>query len=616
MFIKTVTKKNSTGGKQFIQFSLVQNSRINGIMKQRNLLYLGSDELLLNQDYKRKVLVILKAKIFNQPSLFPSDAPPSLITLAESYYTKYTIKYGEEPLHESISIPPDTKKIKLESVDIANIESIDVKTFGAENLCKQMLDRLDLASYLKSLGWESIDIQKALLVIAAKAIFGASEYKTSQYLEDNSDLKSICKIEHAISHKQLYRMSDKLFEVKEGLDKYLYTKICNLFNLEDCLVIFDISNTYFEGKKVQSDLAQYGRSKEKRYDCKQVVFTGVINVDGFIRHSKIYEGNKPDVRTLTEMINELEKNSNSKSQKTVVLDAGIADEDNLEYLRSKGYKYVCVSRKRLSDYELDINKPNVKQLTDRDKNIIELNIFKPKEYEDIWMYVKSPLKKIKEQSIDVKLSRRFEEDLTEVISSLSKTRGIKKLTKVHERIGRLKQKHRQVASHYKIEVISLGDRATNIVWFKQSSPVLDDKLQGVYFLRTNLDNIDEPQFWNIFNLIREVESTFRCLKSDLNIRPVHHQLDHRIESHLYLTLLAYQLVNSIRHLLKQQAILLNWNNIVRLMNTQIIQTLIIPAETKTIKLRKPSLPIGIVKNIYQACACASTVKPSKEVVYH
>jgi hypothetical protein len=476
---------------------------------------------------------------------------------------------------------------------------------------------MELTAFLKSEGWDSMDIDKALLSIVARAIFRAPEYKVSQYLVDNSDLKALYKIDDPISHKQLYRIADMLYGVKNGLDKYLYNKLSTLFNLDDSLVIFDISNTYFEGQKKNSKLADYGRSKEKRYDCKQVVFTGVINADGFIRHSKIYEGNKPDVKTLEGMIKELEKNSNSTSKKTVVLDAGIADEDNLKYLRGKGYKYVCVARKRLGAYELDVNKSNVKQLTDRGENVIELNIFKPKEFDDTWMYVQSPSKKLKEQSIDHKLCLRFEEDLTQAHESLSKKKGIKKLIKVHERIGRLKQKHRHVSSHYTIEVKSYKEEATAIIWTKQSNAVLEDKLQGVYFLRTNIDNIDENQFWNIYNLIREVESTFRCLKSDLNIRPIHHHLDHRVESHMYLTLLAYQLVNSIRHLLKEKEIYYDWNNIIRLMNSHIIQTLIVPTDKKTIRIRKPSIPIPFVKEIYNACNCDSSLKSiKKDVVYH
>ena len=121
----------------------------------------------------------------------------------------------------------------------------------------------------------------------------------------------------------------------------------------------------------------------------------------------------------------------------------------------------------------------------------------------------------------------------------------------------------------------------------------------------------------MYNTIREVESTFRCLKSDLQIRPVHHQNDERIEAHIYLTILAYQLVNTIRYMLKEQGLHYDWKNIVRIMNTQTIQTIILPTDKKTIHLRKPSKPIQEVQEIYTATKCEDTQKPIKKyVVYH
>ena len=141
--------------------------------------------------------------------------------------------------------------------------------------------------------------------------------------------------------------------------------------------------------------------------------------------------------------------------------------------------------------------------------------------------------------------------------------------------------------------------------------------RGVYFIRTNHKTTSESNLWDIYNTIREVEATFRGLKSDLNIRPVHHQNDSRIDAHLYLTILAYQLVNTIRHMLKNKGISHDWRNIVRIMSTQKIQNIKIPTDKKVIYLRKPSRPINEVQQIYNATSCENTQKPIKKyVVYH
>jgi len=196
---------------------------------------------LEDKDNRDMVLSVLKSKIFGQPDLFSQTAPKALLQLAAFYYEKYQIKYGVD-VHSITSIPPAPAKAEFHNIDIKGLEINDVKTFGAEHLCKQVLDRLELRECFTSLGMSQKQVNKALLSIAGRA---------------------------------------------------------------DKLVIFDISNTYFETRKANSKLAKYGRSKEKRSDCPLVVFTGVINPQGFIRHSRIYQGNTADTATLEDMIKDL-----------------------------------------------------------------------------------------------------------------------------------------------------------------------------------------------------------------------------------------------------------------------------------------------------------------------
>jgi transposase len=347
------------------------------------------------------------------------------------------------------------------------------------------------------------------------------------------------------------------------------------------------------------------------------VFTGVINEAGFIRHSKIYQGNEVDAQTLEDMIDRLERSSLDKKDKTIVIDAGIATEENLEFINSKGYKYVCVSRKRLKDYTIASTNKQVIKLTHRDKNEVKLSIFHPEGYDDTWMYVQSDAKRKKETSMDEKLCTRYEDDLQAIKDGISKKYGTKSINKVWKRIGRAVQKNKRVSAQYEVEVEEKEGIAIQMTWKKQPNDKIVDKTKGIYFIRTNHEHTSESQLWDIYNTIREVESTFRCLKSDLKIRPVHHQKDERIESHIYLTILAYQLINTIRHMLKEQNITHDWNNIMRIMNTQKIQSVILPTQTKNIHLRLPSKPIQEAKAIYDATNCTHTQEATKKyVVYH
>lgn len=616
MFIRQVKKQRSKSSKVFYQYTLAQTSRINGKVKQRAILYLGSDKLLEDKESRKIVLAILKSKIFKQPELFPNNVSTELKRLALQYYDKYCIKY-EQNDDNPTSIPPPPTKAEFHNVDLKGLEIDDVKEFGAEHLCRQVLDKLRLQKYFSSLGMSDEQNKRALISIAAKAIYSASEYKTSQILEKNSELSSCYGYKKKITHKQLYSVSDMLYKHKSSIDKYLYNRITNMFDIKDKLVIFDISNTYFETRKPESKIAKYGRSKEKRNDCSLVVFTGVINSQGFIRHSRIYEGNKSDITTLSDMIKDLEEHSLPGTEHTIVIDAGIATDGNLEELDKKGYRYVCVSRKRIKDYTVDTSKSKVIKLTDREKNKVELSIFKPEGYNDTWMYVESEAKRRKENSMNLKLRQRFEEDLNSIKSSFSKKGGTKLINKVWERIGRAKERHNRVSARYKLKVTEKEGKATNLTWTITENKIKDDKSKGVYFIRTNHEKTEEGKLWDIYNTIREVEATFRSLKSDLNIRPVHHQNDERIEAHLYLTMLAYQLVNTIRYMLKDKKINYDWKNIVRIMSTQKIQTIKLPTDKKIMYVRKPSSPIKEVRQIYEATSCKHTQPAVKKyVVYH
>jgi len=616
MFIRQVKKQRSKKSKVFYQYTLAQTSRVNGKVKQTNILYLGSDRLLDDKDNRRLVVEILKSLIFNQPELFPLQVPPELKHLALSFYQKYCFKY-EQDQYNPTSIPPSKAQSEFHHTDIKGLDVEQVKEFGAEHLCKQTLDKLGLGTFLKRQGLSVSQVNTSLISIAARAIYAVSEHKTARILDINSELAACFGHSHTITHKQLYSVSDLLYQHKDAIDRYLYGRLSDMFSFKDSLVIFDISNTYFETGKHHSKRAQYGRSKEKRDDCPLVVFTAVINKEGFIRHSRIYEGNKADIATLEDMIEDLEANATGLAEKTIVIDAGIADDKNLELIHKKGYKYVCVSRKRLGEYHLDDTTAKPVTLTTKSKEKVELQIFHPKEYQDTWMYVESEGKRKKEVSISQKLRQRYLEELQSIKGAFSKKGGTKKIDKVWERIGRAKEKHKQVSARYKVTVEEKGGKAIDMKWEFVENKIKEDKSKGVYFIRTNHDTASESNLWDIYNTIREVEATFRGLKSDLNIRPVHHQNDSRIDAHLYLTILAYQVVNTIRHMLKSKGINHDWRNIVRIMSTQKIQTIKIPTDKKMIYLRKPSKPIEQVQQIYKAANCVDTQKPVKKyVVYH
>lgn len=621
MFIKQVKKKNSQSGKIFYQYQLTQTSRIDGKVKHYALLYLGAEPLLRDSRNRKMLARLLQAKIHNQSQLFEEGQKPdkALVRLAEQYYSRYLEKIKQNPESQA-SRPPESAKARYEEVDLESTRFESAREIGAERLGYEMLERLGIGNFLKRKGWDSQAIDRAKIAIIARAVFGENEHKTAQWLHTNSGLAELFQRDpRAITRHHLYKAALSLYDEKQDLERYLYGRSLDMFGLEDRLMIYDLTNTYFEGRKAGSALADFGRSKEKRNDCPQLVLGCVVNGEGFIRHSEIFRGNMADPSTLEPIVESLGVYlSESNKTPTLVMDAGIATEANLTMLRRRGLTYVCVSPRRLKDYQACLTEDPVR-LKDSQDNELSLQWVEVPDQPDQWLYIKSQEKTRKEAAMDDKLMKRFEDQLRQVERGLHKRGGTKRLDKVYERIGRVKERNKTVHKYYDINVTHDGTNATGLT-FRRKAPAENETSAreiGVYFIRTNHPTDQVRYLWDIYNTIREVEATFRCLKTDLNLRPIYHQNDKDSKAHLFLAIVAYQLVASIRYMLKQQGLNHDWTNIVRIMNSQKLVAMTQHTKTKRIGFKQTTRPNQQVLEIYKACEMSSMHhRLKKNVVYH
>ena len=228
------------------------------------------------------------------------------------------------------------------------------------------------------MGWSERDIELAATQVISRAVHPASELGTSRWIQENS---AVCELTGypvaAINKDCLYKCALSLYKIKDELEKHLSERTNTLF---------DLSNTYFEGQKLGSSLAQFGRSKEKRNDCKLVVLALVVNMEGFVKYFTILEGNIADSKTLSSMIDKLRCHTVT-DKAVVVIDAGIATEENLATISSKGYHYVCVSRSKIKDYEAVKGKSGVLKKT-RSNQQIELQAVRTERNTDYYLRVK------------------------------------------------------------------------------------------------------------------------------------------------------------------------------------------------------------------------------------
>lgn len=460
-------------------------------------------------------------------------------------------------------------------IDLATAEHTDARNVGAEWLCKQTIDKLGLEEFLRDQGWSNHSIHTALSALIIRTVYAVSERSSYYYLRDNSAAAELYtgSQDWTPGINALYKVTDKLYELKEKIERHLCNVTDNLFNIDNKLMLFDLTNFYFEGSKRESKKAQFGRSKEKRSDCKLLVLALCINKEGFIRYSSILEGNTADPKSLPDMIDTLaDRNPVQKEKTLIVMDAGIATGENLNLIKAKGYNYLCVSRTKLKDYTLSEDHKSV-MVKDARKQTITLNKVHT-EGEDYYLEITSPSKAMTESSMNKLWRERFETELKKINDGIAKKGGTKLYEKVVERTGRAIQKYPSIARYYAIDYIRNEEKPKEMLrvdWKLKDLSAIESG-HGVYFLRTNVETLDERTTWDYYNLIREIECTNRQLKTDLNLRPIYHQTDDRSDAHLFFGLLAYWVVNTIRCQLKREGESCYWTEIVRRVSTQKLVT--------------------------------------------
>lgn len=489
-------------------------------------------------------------------------------------------------------------------IDLDTVRHTDAREVGAEWLCKQAIDQLRMEEFLRGKGWTKLQTDTALSHLIVRTVYAPSELATLRIMADNS---AACELYSGLpgwvpGKNSLYGVADRLLEVKGELERHLCSVTDDLFNQKNRIVLFDLTNFYFEGSKRGSKKAKFGRSKEKRSDCKLLVLALCVNTAGFPRYSEILEGNTSDPKSLPEMVKRLsEKAAPDGSKPLVVIDAGIATEDNLLLLRENGFDYLCVSRTRPKDYELSADHTAVTVLDSR-KLKITLREVRTEPSGDYLLEITSPSKAMTESSMNRQWRERFEGELEKIRSAVWKKGGTKNYEKVIERVGRAREKYPSVAKFYDIEYQRDEKKKENmgsISWTIRDLSEAESG-HGVYFLRTNVRTFDEKTTWDYYNLIREIECTNRQLKTDLNLRPIYHQRDDRSDAHLFLGMLAYWVVNTIRHQLKGKGENAYWTEIVRRMSTQkLVTTTAFNALGEKVELRQCSEPSKQAREIYR-----------------
>ena len=613
MFLRKIRQKRTSEAtgteKVYESLQLVESCRTEAGPRQKLLLNLGPIPLE-KEDYKAFTQE-LQARLTGQTQLLRKRRKDSLVSqLVNDAYERLMRKTAQP-----IQTGPERE---MKRIDVNSQEISQCRSVGGEYVCHLFWKKLGLPEFLKSVNVSDANMALIEALVVGRLMAPGSERATREWLEKRSGLWDLLKLNDIPSLSSFYRAGDVLFSHKDKLETHLQAQETRLFDLKNTMVFYDLTNTYFEGRAEKNSKAKFGHSKEKRYDCKLVTLGLVVDEQGFAKHSQLFSGSESEGSTLKGMIEKLGIPQEKKAV-TVVLDAGIATAKNLEWLKENGYGYIVCHRGKApkNPNGTDIAPETIHSMSETDTQI---KVVRYEVADDTYLKCRSEKRALKETGMRTQKETRFLAELTHLQSGLSIPRRTKSYTRILEILGRLKERYPSVSRLYEVTVVPEADKevtdpslqATALQWTKKEAiyqEAIDS--EGDYTLRTNRSEWGTSEIWNAYISLGRVETAFRNMKSHLGFRPIFHQCEERADAHLFMSVLAYHLLQAIEHTLRQRGDTRSWWTLRNTLATHQAYTLAydeLSDSQEWIKhhVRSTSLPDHDQKHIYSLLAVPHT----------
>ena len=555
MFLRSYKRKKN--GKWHRYFSVVENRRVaKNKTVQRTVLYLG--EITSPQENAwRKTLEVFDADTGKrqQKLLFADNA-----TVAESDI--------------------DSIKLKLSQMQLWRPRSFGDCWLGCELWQKLALDQFwtdRLDDSRSDISWTKV----LKLLVVNRLICPGSEFYIHRQWFDKTAMDELLNTDYRIAAKdRLYRCLDRILDHKEDLCKYLKSQWEDMFGIEFDVLLYDLTSTYFEGLCEQNPKAKFGYSRDKRSDCRQVVIALIVTPEGFPIGYEVLPGNTLDKTTLRFFLKKIES-MYGKARRVWVMDRGIPTEETLALMRNENIQYlVGTPRSMLNKFENKLVDLDWKQANDN----VAVKLLA--EDNELYVLAKSKDRRAKERAIRKHKLRKY-------LHGLAKLRkNCRNRDRLLERLGALKQQAGKSVKCVDLIIPAPGHKVTpenfsyslNRDTYKKM--ILRD---GMYLLRTNLNETKPDVIWERYVLLTRVEAAFKGLKSDLSIRPVYHQLEHRVEAHIFVAFLAYCLMITLRQKLRYYAPGLTAKEVLDKLNSIVMIDVRIPTtDGRVLEMRRHS----------------------------
>jgi transposase len=421
-----------------------------------------------------------------------------------------------------------------------------------------------------------------------------------------------------LSDEALYRNLDRLHPQRTQIEQALAARERTLFNLDDTLYLYDLTSTYFEGQCPRNPQAKRGYSRDHRPDCKQVVIGLVLDRDGFPKAHEVFDGNRQDRTTVADMLTRLEERTGRRGGATVVVDRGMAFAENLAQIRARGHHYLVAARypergahqdafAADADWTEVVRVPSPRNPGQTKSHVV---VKRQTVGDEVHILCRSAARIEKDRAIRDTHEQRLLTDLRKLQARVARGR-LRDAGKVQEAIGRLKERYSRVARYYVIT----ADAATGAVrWTEQAAKKAAARaLDGTYLLKTDRQDLADDEVWRLYTLLTRVEAAFRALKSPLMERPIFHHLEHRVQTHIFLCVLAYHLLVAIEKRCLDHGWHTSWATLRAQLSTHQVATVVLPAiDGRILRIRKASTPDDVHREIYRVLQISPEVmKPVK-----
>jgi len=521
MFLRSNTRIKD--GKEHRYYTVVESRRLqSGKVTQRQVLYLGEINDSQQAAWRRTLEVFDEAEQRLTPlSLFPEDRPVPADAL-------------------------DSVQVKLSEMKLERARPYGNCWLGCELWRQLQLDRF--WSEKLPQGRESVAWPQVLELLAVNRLIDpGSEFRLHRHWFDRSAMDVLLGEDFAVAEKdRLYRCLDRVLEHKQDLFVHLQQRWKDLFDAEFDLLLYDLTSTYVEGEAEQNPKARYGYSRDQRPDCKQVVIALIVTPAGLPLAYEVMAGNTSEKTTLRGFLDSIESQY-GKARRVWLMDRGIPTEALLKEIRTtrqETFYLVGTSRAKVKQYE----KQWLELPWHKVRESVEVKLFA--QDGELYVLAKSEGRQAKE----IAMRRRKLARLLRKLRAMR--RSCPKRDQLLMRVGAAKTDAGRAFGFVKINLPQAGQEVTreSFTFQLDKARLKEAELRdGHYLLRTNLVAEDPAVLWDRYVQLTQIEAAFKCLKSDLGIRPIHHQLEHRVEAHILVAFLAYCLTVTLRHRLRMHA---------------------------------------------------------------